>query len=134
MRTYSEPRRALFLAFIGLPVCACTVRMVDTPSIAQDPQIAFFGKPAVGEFLCLSSVPNTPIYSRPGTGAGVLGYTRNVVAFAGMQQGGQIMIITYSGLDGWIDGTKIAPFHGAPGQRCIVPGRDRLQRPIFEID
>ena len=59
---------------------------------------------------------------------------RNVVAFAGMQQGGQIMIITYNCMDGWIDGTKIAPFHGAPGQRCIVPGRDRLQRPIFEID
>jgi hypothetical protein len=44
------------------------------------------------------------------------------------------MIITYNGLDGWIAGTKIAPFHGAPGQRYIVPGRDRLQRPIFEID
>jgi hypothetical protein len=51
-----------------------------------------------------------------------------------MQQGGQIMIITYNGLNGWIDGTKISPFHGALGQRCIVPGRDLLQRPIFEID
>lgn len=110
------------------------MRMMNGSSVAQDPQIAFFGKPVVGEFLCMSSVPNEPIYSRPGPGAGILGYTRNEVAFAGMQQGGQIMIITYNGLDGWIDGTKIAPFHGAPGQRCIVPGRDRLQRPIFEID
>ena len=56
------------------------------------------------------------------------------MAFAGMQHGGQIMIITYNSLDGWIDGTKIAPFHGAPDQRCIVTGRDLARRPIFEID
>ena len=58
----------------------------------------------------------------------------DVLAFAGMQQGGQIIIITYNDLGGWIDGMKIAPFHGAPGQRCIMPGRDLAQRPIFEID
>jgi hypothetical protein len=127
-------RRVLLVFPVALLASACTVRMMNGSSVAQDPQIAFFGKPVVGEFLCLSSMPNEPIYSRPGPDAGNLDYTRNVVAFAGMQQGGQIMIITYSGLDGWIDGTKIAPFHGAPGQRCIVPGRDLAQRPIFEID
>ncbi len=58
----------------------------------------------------------------------------NVLVFSGIQQGGQIMIITTNCLDGWIDGTKIAPFHGACGQRCIVAGRNLLQRPIFEID
>ena len=127
-------RRVLLVLPGALLASACTLRMMNGSSVAQDPQIAFFGKPVVGEFLCLSSVPNEPIYSRPGPGAGILGYTRNEVAFAGMQQGGQIMIITYNGLDEWIDGTTITPFHGAPGQRCIVPGRDRLQRPIFEID
>jgi hypothetical protein len=122
------------VAPVALLASACTVPMMNGSTAAQDPQIAFFSKPVVGEFLCLSSVPNMPIYSQPGPDAGILGYTRNVVAFAGMQQGGQIMIITYNGMDGWIDGRKIAPFHGAPGQRCIVPGRDRPQRPIFEID
>ncbi len=121
-------------ALVTILLSGCTVRMMNGSSVAQDSQTAFFGKPAVGEFLCLSSVPGMPIYSRPGLGGGILGYTRNVVAFAGMQQGGQIMIITYNGLDGWIDGTKITPFHGAPSQRCIVPGRDLGQRPIFEID
>jgi hypothetical protein len=43
-------------------------------------------------------------------------------------------IITYNGLDGQIDGTQIAAFLGAAGQRCIVLGHDLLQRPIFEID
>jgi hypothetical protein len=87
------------VAPVAFLASACTVPMMNGSTVAQDPQIAFFSKPAVGEFLCLSSVPNMPIYSRPGPDAG-----------------------------------KIAPFHGAPGQRCIVPGRDRLQRPIFEID
>jgi hypothetical protein len=108
------------VAPVALLASACTVPMMNGSTVAQDPQIAFFTKPAVGEFLCLSSVPNMPIYSRPGPDAGILGYTRNVVAFASMQQGGQIMIITYSGMDGWIDGTKIAPFHGAPGQPCCA--------------
>lgn len=127
-------RLALIVAPLALLAGGCTVRMMDSSALGQNTQTAFYGKPENGEFLCLSSVPNMPIYSRPGPGAGILGYTRDVVAFAGMQQGGQIMIITYNGLDGWIDGTKISPFHGAPGQRCIIPGRDRGQRPIFEID
>jgi hypothetical protein len=59
---------------------------MNRSSVAQTPQISFSGKPAVGEFLCLSSAPNVPIYSGPGPGAGTVGYTRNVVAFAGMQQ------------------------------------------------
>lgn len=124
---------ALLGAATALAAGGCTIRMVNGPG-DPDPHIAFWPKPAVGEFLCLSSDPGMPIYSRPGPGAGVIGYTRNVVAFANMQQGGQIMIVTYNGLDGWIDGTRIRPFKGAPGQRCIVPGRDGGQRPIFEID
>ena len=79
-------------------------------------------------------MPDMPIDSRTGPGAGILGYTWNVGAFARMQQGGQIMIITYNGLDGGIDGTKIAPFDGAYGKRYIVQGRDLARRPIFEID
>jgi hypothetical protein len=43
--------------------------------VTQEPQIAFFGEPGVDVFLCLSSAPGTPIYSRPAPGAGVLGYT-----------------------------------------------------------
>jgi hypothetical protein len=44
------------------------------------------------------------------------------------------MMITYNRLDGWIGGTRIAPFHDVSGKRCIVQGRDLAQRPIFEID
>jgi hypothetical protein len=46
---------------VALLASACTVRMMNGSSVVQDPQIAFFGKPVVGEFLCLSSVPNEPI-------------------------------------------------------------------------
>ena len=69
--------RHVLLVFPVAPLAsACTVRMMNGSSVAQDPQIAFFGKRAVGEFLCLSSVPNELIYSRPGPGAGILGCTR----------------------------------------------------------
>jgi hypothetical protein len=60
---------------VALLASACTVRMSGS-SEAQDPQITFFGKPAVGEFHCLSSALDMPIYSRPGPGAGILGNTR----------------------------------------------------------
>jgi hypothetical protein len=57
---------------VALLASACTARMMNGPSVAPDPQIVFVGKPAVGEFVCLSSVTNLPIYSWPGLGGGVL--------------------------------------------------------------
>ena len=63
-----------------------------------------------------------------------IGYTRNVVAFQGQQNGGWISVVSYDDPQiGWIDGTTIKPFQPAyPGQRCIVTV-DISQRPIFQI-
>ncbi len=105
---------------------------------ANQPSFKIWGAPAVGEYLCLSSVPGTPVYARPRDGLtppALIGYTKSIVAFNGWQNGEDIGIVYYTGGVGWIDGHKITPFQAAyPGQRCIVPGLHRNLRPIFEID
>jgi hypothetical protein len=86
-----------------------------------------------GYFLCLTSVPGTPIYGAPPSGA-IIGYTGNVVAFAGIQSGRWVSVQTDDGLLGYIDGATIKPFQPAyPGQACVVT-LGVGQRPIFHIN
>jgi hypothetical protein len=75
--------------------------------------------PAIGDFLCLAVPVGTPIYgnitSQP------TGYTSDVVAFGGRQQGNLIQIVMPDGELQWIDGRVIQPFGTAhPGHTCFV--------------
>ena len=66
------------------------------------------------EFLCLTSQPGTPIHDAPAANSAVIGYTRQVVAFYGLQEGRWISIQMYDGSRlGWLDGTTIRPFQPA---------------------
>ncbi len=89
---------------------------------------------ANGQFLCLAAIPGTPIYEHAGATSAVMGTTRGVVAFQGLQNGRWISVQTDNGLLGWIDGTTIKPYQTAyPGHSCVVQ-IDSVQRPIFQIN
>ena len=62
-----------------------------------------------------------------------MGYTKDVVAFQGIQNEGFISIQTDNGLIGYIDSTKIQPYGTArPGHACVAQ-INAAQQPIFEI-
>jgi hypothetical protein len=125
--------RATFLA-ITVGLAGCSFRIQEQPSSVAVSDFHYWPKPVNGEFLCLSAIPGTPVYAYPGSNQ-VIGFTRNVVAFGGESQGGQVMIVYYTGINGWVDSAKLSPFHGSrPGQACIIPGRTLQQQPIFQIN
>ena len=97
-------------------------------------QYRLWQAPAAGDFPCLAATPGTPIYASDHGYGPVIGYTRNVVAFQGQQNGGRISIVSYnSPVIGWIDGTTTRPFQSVdPGHGCVVTV-DAAQRPIFHI-
>ena len=100
----------------------------------EQSRIMEWSKPTNGMYLCLSADPGTPVYSAAG-GSNVIGYTRDVVAFFGGQDGNWLEVFHYNGLLGWVDSAKLHVFHGShPGATCIIPGVDTLQRPIFMIN
>ena len=123
---------ASVLAAAALP--GCSVHYSKLSGVQQAPQYRVWQGPAVGNFLCLTSTPGTPIYAGDHATGPIIGYTRSVVAFQGQQNGGWISVVSYDDPRiGWIDGTTIKPFQPAyPGQRCIVTV-DTAQRPIFQI-
>lgn len=121
-----------------LLLVGCSFPMQEAGQPAQGNRFQVWGPPALGEYLCLSATPGTPVYARPNdglTGPQLIGYTKNVVAFKGWQDGNEIAIVYYTGGVGWIDARNVTPYQPArAGERCIVPGLDRNLRPIFEID
>lgn len=125
-------RLSVVLLLSGL-LSGCSVQFNPTTPYdrLERPQQAVYPAPAIGRYLCLSSQPGLPVTTHPG-GSEAFGYTQDVVAFAGLQNGQHIAIIFYTGALGWIDGTKIRSYQGPrPGSTCIVPGVDIQQRPIF---
>jgi len=125
-------RVAAAVTLIGLT--GCEVHYTDLSGAQQAPQYRIWQAPTAGNFLCLAATPGTPIYAGAHGYGPVIGYTRNVVAFQGQQNGGWISVVSYnSPVIGWIDGTTIKPFQSVyPGHGCIVTV-DAAQRPIFHI-
>jgi len=124
--------RFLALLLLGGLLSGCSVQFTDlTPYTSSQPQQAVYSAPVIGRNLCLSSEPGVPVTTRPGNNE-AFGYTRDIVAFAGLQNGQHIAIKYYNGALGWIDGMKVRPYRGPrPGSTCIIPGVDLQQRPIF---
>lgn len=111
----------------------CGVQFNGVTPYGAHPQQAVYPAPAVGRYLCLSSEPGVAVTVHPGSGT-PFGYTRDFVAFAGLQDGQYITILYYNGALGWIDGMKVRPYRGPrPGSSCVIPGVDIQQRPIFII-
>lgn len=121
-----------------LLLAGCSFHMQEMGQPAQGSRFQVWGRPALGEYLCLSATPGTPVYAQPPDSPmtpQLIGYTKNLVAFKGWQDGNEIAIVYYTGGVGWIDARNVTPYQPTrPGERCIVPGLDRNLRPIFEID
>ncbi len=134
VRRFRPARLAPLLALAATVLTGCTVHYTDlSGGVQQAPQYRVWHQAAIGAFLCLASVPGTPIYSGAGSFNPIMGYTTNVVAFSSLQNRRWISIQTYNGLMGWIDGTTIKPFQTVhPWETCIVT-IDAAQRPIFHI-
>ncbi len=117
-----------------LALGACSFQVNDlSPYSSERRQRGAYGAPAVGRFLCLSVDPGLPVTLHPGGGPAI-GYTRDVVAFYGLQERQYISIVYYNGALGWIDGMKIRRYHGSrPTSSCVIPGVDIQQRPISLI-
>jgi len=126
--------RWLVTALTLITLTGCSVHYTYLSGAQQAPQYRIWPAPAAGNFLCLAATPGTPIYAHDHEYGPVIGYTRNVVAFQGQQNGGWISVVSYNGpAIGWIDGTNIRPFQSVyPGHGCIVTV-DAAQRPIFHI-
>ena len=124
----------LIAAFCLLAMSGCSFRYQDLSQRQTGrTQDVTYARPAIGKYLCLSVEPGTPVALHPG-GSEIIGYTRNVVAFYGVQLGKYVSVIYYNGALGWVDGLKIRPYHGPRrNSKCIVPGVDRQLRPIFVI-
>ena len=121
-------------AFLALGLAGCSIRYTDLSAQQQAPHYKIYPHPANGQFLCLAAVPETPIYEHAGYGSAIIGYTKDVVAFQGIQNEGFISIQTDNALIGYIDGTKIQPYGTAhPGPSCSAD-INAAQQPIFRIN
>ena len=125
--------RAL-VGFAALTLSACTVQYHDlSQSAAQAPQVKIWGSPPGSLYLCLSIDPGTPVYGGPQPQV-VIGYTRDVVAFYGIQDGQWVEIKYYNGQLGWVDGLKVRPYHGPhTNSTCEIYAVDIQQQPIFTL-
>jgi hypothetical protein len=126
-------RQALLgLSTLALVACSLQHQDLSQPRVGQSENF-YWTKPAVGQRWCLSVNPGLPVLQHPGGGA-LVGYTRDVVAIYGMQVRNYISIVYYTGALGWIEVSKVRPYHGRrPDSTCIVEGVDFQQRPIFLI-
>lgn len=129
-----HPSRLAVAVAALLTLAGCTFQHNDLlAGASQQSEFFYWGRPAIGQYLCLSVEPGVPV-TLEARGSEVIGYTRDVVAFSGRQEGNYIRTIYYSGALGWIDGLKIRPYHGPrPDSSCIIPGLDQQHRPIFVI-
>lgn len=111
--------------------CAVHYQGLTMTGSPQTAEWKYWEAPASGAFLCLAAPPGTPVYAHPGNNQPIMGYTRDVVAFAGIQEGKWISIVYYDARMGWIDGLLIRPYGDAhPGHKCVAD-RDWQQRPVF---
>ena len=122
----------LGLCLLVLVACSLQQQNLSQGRVGQS-ENSYWTKPAVGQRWCLSVDPGLPVLQHPGGGA-LVGYTRDVVAIYGMQVRNYISIVYYTGALGWIEVSKVRPYHGRrPDSTCIVEGVDFQQRPIFLI-
>ena len=120
LKRHLLPCGAIF-ATLFLNGCAGMIHYENESSGASNSELGptFYPPPAIGDFLCLAVPVGTPIYGN--FNKQPIGYTPDVVAFSGRQQGNEIMILANNGQTEWIDGRVIQPYGTAhPGHTCFI--------------
>ena len=115
----------IFAVFLA----GCSLNYTNLAAGQQAPHYRIWPHPANGDFLCLTSMPGSPIHGGADAPGQIVGYTGAVVAFAGIQNEHRLAIQQDNGILGYVDDTAVKAFQPAyPGQACIVT-RDLNQHP-----
>lgn len=123
----------MFAGISLLGPSACEVHRSDISAQQQTPSFKVYLRPANGYFLCLSSVPGTPIHANAPAGTSV-GQTGDVVAFAGFSERrlGQYSTLWWLTRLGYRLSAQAFP--AGPSGPAVHSNLGIHQEPVFYID
>ena len=101
----------------AVAIAGCSLNYTNLEAGQQAPHYRIWPHPANGDFLCLTSVPGSPIHGGANAPGQIVGYTGNVVAFAGIQNEHCLAIQQDDRILGYVDDTAVKAFQPA------IPGR-----------
>ena len=121
MRSVQLGSSTLASLICSVVLTGCSVNYTNLSSVQQVPHYRIWPHPANGDFLCLTTVPGTPIYGGGEAAGQTVDHTGSVVAFAGIQNEHRLAVQRDNGILGYVDDKAVKAFQPAyPGQACIV--------------